>query len=198
MDLDEETARKIEELARYTRDYTGQHQLNTSLANETTLFETSQPHGLFAPCTEPHIFFVVDTNVLLSDLDYIQALASFQLDAVCPLPTFTIIIPWVVVSELDALKGDDHSALSKLHDTVPMDMAVTVSLGVLVRRSVRFLDEQTATAVAPIVKIQRLEQVRVKLSALSPTCNDDRILHCCFVQAGMAGPQARVVLLTVP
>eukprot|EP01137_Pigoraptor_chileana_P035562 Opistho-2@29776 len=138
---------------------------------------------------------VVDTNVLLSNLAAIEAL-GYMWDALAMAGlVVTIVIPWIVIHELDGLKQ---------RTTADHDSPSAPSIGTLARHATRFLHDNLAVG-AEFIVAQGMTHDR-SAKALVPMTNDERVLACCLAlvednanaqaYAQSPHPIAVVVLLT--
>ncbi|KAK7889289.1 hypothetical protein WMY93_024849 [Mugilogobius chulae] len=65
---------------------------------------------------KPNVIIVMDTNILLGDLDYVKKIVSRGLKAV---GLAVVLIPWVVLQELDSLKKRRGVSASVAHRVTP-------------------------------------------------------------------------------
>ncbi|KAI9251970.1 PIN domain-containing protein [Sporodiniella umbellata] len=107
---------------------------------------------------------IVDTNFLISNLAYLRTL----LEAAEKNPgSLLILIPWVVIRELDGLKGRRSSLSSESVDT-------------LARKAMKFLETQLQEK-SKYLKGQKLHETRIDRSLQDPKLKgDDLILDCCI------------------
>ena len=120
----------------------------------------------------PTIVIVVDTNVLLSHLEYLHALAIADFVDFAVL----IIIPWVVIAELDALKTADHR-----HDeSAPTSIAGPKTVGFVARRASRWIFDCLSSGTLTVGG-ESIAQMRISVPGFAPKLNDDFVLHCCLV-----------------
>uniref|UniRef100_A0A8C3QMZ9 Transcriptional protein SWT1 n=1 Tax=Cyanoderma ruficeps TaxID=181631 RepID=A0A8C3QMZ9_9PASS len=122
-----------------------------------------------------NILVVIDTNIMISHLEFVRSLKSEDIPGVDRL---TLIIPWVVLQELDNLKKG---------------------------RMLQHVRDKAIPAVQFIYKCLKSQDSRLwgqsmqlaseKMYGLSDENNDDRVLQCCL-QYQKLFPQALVVLCT--
>lgn len=153
---------------------------------------------LFAPVgsttgdTTARTFIIVDTNVLLARRELIESLAAAQ--QVHENDGLTLIVPWVVVQELDAMKND---ASATLH--VPARDAIQFLHDALARRDGRFRGQRVNEFHAYAVVGSALGlHVCVCFSEgilNSKQDNDDRVLDCCLYYQQL-GAGTQLVLLS--
>ncbi|ELT93403.1 hypothetical protein CAPTEDRAFT_215582 [Capitella teleta] len=123
------------------------------------------------------IYIIVDTNVFIHDLEIIKFIAKQDNALFDPV----MVIPWVVMQELDALKnGNKEKTLSPF----------------VVIKATKYLN-QLLEAQHPRVKGQTPREAKaMQKDALIPIkCNDDEILQCCL-QCQESYQNAEVCLLT--
>ncbi|TRZ02410.1 hypothetical protein DNTS_034466 [Danionella cerebrum] len=121
------------------------------------------------------LLIVLDTNVLLSHLDYVKKIRSHGLSA---LGFPTLLIPWVVLQELDHLKG------GKLSTSVA-DKA---------RPAVNFIYSCLKNQ-EPRLKGQSMQQASQAVCGLTGLNNDDRVLQCCLQYQTLL-PESDLLLCT--
>lgn len=123
------------------------------------------------------LIIVLDTNILLSHLDYMKRMISHGLgEKGFP----TVLIPWVVLQELDSLKkGKGLSVSSVAHLAIP---AISYILNSLKSREPRLWGQS----------MQQASQSNIGLNAEN---NDDRVLQCCL-QYQCLYPECAVILCT--
>lgn len=110
---------------------------------------------------------VVDTNYFIDSLSLIQSLSKLALAE-----QVVIIVPWIVVQELDNLQKSTR--ISKKRGQ-PQPLIPQVEVGELARQAVRFLDGGLGKPNSAIRCQKRSEFVN-----LEETVNDDKILDCCL------------------
>lgn len=114
---------------------------------------------------------IADTNVLLKNLNLVENTQNY--------PNVTLIIPSVVVRELDGLKRGSS-------ETAREARVALHSLRKLVKGGSR-----------STIKFQNIDEVPQSRSYRGRgRSNDDRILDCCLYYAEMADSEQKVVLLT--
>ncbi|CAC5402131.1 unnamed protein product [Mytilus coruscus] len=127
--------------------------------------------------SQKDIFIVVDTGMLITDLDLIQGLTAHGKPA--------LVFPWVVMQELDFLKKGKTSISSN-----------TIETAKKARSAVQYL-YQCFQSSHPRVVGQTPAQARIasEVSDFKAECSDDRILQCC-IQYQSNNPDCSVLLLT--
>ncbi|XP_029286045.1 transcriptional protein SWT1 isoform X2 [Cottoperca gobio] len=111
----------------------------------------------------PHqdLILVLDTNILLSHLDYVKKIRSHGLGA---LGFPIVLIPWVVLQELDSLKRGRGLTGSVAHLATP---AISYIYNSLKNREPHLLG-------------QSMQQATQSSYGLNAENNDDRVLQCCL------------------
>nr|XP_030135324.3 transcriptional protein SWT1 isoform X2 [Taeniopygia guttata] len=122
-----------------------------------------------------NILVVIDTNVMISHLEFVRSLKSEDIPGVDRL---TLIIPWVVLQELDNLKK------GKMLQHV-RDKAIP---------AVQFIYKCLKSQDSKLWG-QSMQLASQKIYGLSNENNDDRVLQCCLQYQNLF-PQALVVLCT--
>ncbi|XP_031973706.1 transcriptional protein SWT1 isoform X3 [Corvus moneduloides] len=121
------------------------------------------------------ILVVIDTNIMISHLEFVRSLKSEDIPGVDRL---ALIIPWVVLQELDNLKKG--KMLQHVRDkAIP---AVQFIYKCLKNQDSRLWG-------------QSMQLASQKMYGLSDENNDDRVLQCCLQYQNLF-PQALVVLCT--
>ncbi|KAJ8384511.1 hypothetical protein AAFF_G00204260 [Aldrovandia affinis] len=118
---------------------------------------------------------ILDTNILLSHLDFVKKMRSHGLGA---LGFPNILIPWVVMQELDALKDGKLSSSVK-HKAKP---AVHYIYNTLKKQEPRLWG-------------QSMQQAARRIYGLNAENNDDRVLQCCL-QYQSLHPGVALILCT--
>ncbi|XP_053366925.1 transcriptional protein SWT1 [Clarias gariepinus] len=121
------------------------------------------------------LLIVLDTNVLLSHLDFVKKIRSHGLGA---LGFPTLLVPWVVLQELDSLKS------GKLSKNVERKAQPAVNY------IYTCLKDQE-----PRLWGQSMQQVSQAACGLDTMNNDDRVLQCCLQYKALY-PEGSVVLCT--
>ncbi|XP_028823678.1 transcriptional protein SWT1 [Denticeps clupeoides] len=121
------------------------------------------------------LLVVLDTNVLLSHLDFVKKMRTNGLGA---LGFPTVLIPWVVLQELDALKN------GKLASDV----------GKKATPAVHYIYESLKSQ-EPRLWGQSMQQASLAACGLKAENNDDRVLQCCL-QYQKLHPVGELVLCT--
>ncbi|CAJ1060972.1 transcriptional protein SWT1 isoform X1 [Xyrichtys novacula] len=121
--------------------------------------ETAESH-----CRQPlqqDLILVLDTNILISHLDYVKKIVSHGLKA---LGSPVVLIPWVVLQELDSLKQENGLSGSVAHRARP---AISYIYNSLKSREPRLWG-------------QSMQQAAKSKNDLKTENNDDRVLQCCL------------------
>ncbi|KAK2541391.1 Swt1 [Columba livia] len=122
-----------------------------------------------------NILVVIDTNIMISHLEFVRSLKSEDIPGVNRL---ALIIPWVVLQELDNLKKG--KMLQHVRDkAIPAVQFIYMCL-----------KNQDAKLWG-----QSMQLASQKIYGLSDENNDDRVLQCCLQYQNLF-PQAVVVLCT--
>ncbi|KAJ7411322.1 transcriptional protein SWT1 isoform X5 [Willisornis vidua] len=122
-----------------------------------------------------NILVVIDTNIMISHLEFVRSLKSEDIPGIDRL---ALIIPWVVLQELDNLKK------GKMLQHV-RDRAIPA-----VQFIYKCLKSQDSRLWG-----QSMQLASQKIYGLSDENNDDRVLQCCLQYQSLF-PQALVVLCT--
>eukprot|EP00053_Salpingoeca_punica_P014503 m.131830 g.131830 ORF g.131830 m.131830 type:complete len:310 (-) comp16473_c0_seq2:266-1195(-) len=136
---------------------------------------------------QPVLHLVVDTNVFIGHLDLLNNL--LLADNQSPLRCI-MVVPWVVLQELDGLKSASHSATVS---TGAAEGTSMVNVSVLARRASQFL---FVAVEAGRIRIQTIDESNTPFLDWTPDSNDDRILHCSMDLQRRYHRLGRVVLLT--
>ncbi|KGL86446.1 Transcriptional protein SWT1 [Charadrius vociferus] len=122
-----------------------------------------------------NILVVIDTNIMISHLEFVRSLKSEDIPGVGRL---ALIIPWVVLQELDNLKKG--KMLQHVRDkAIPAVQFIYMCL-----------KNQDAKLWG-----QSMQLASQKIYGLSDENNDDRVLQCCLQYQNLF-PQAVVILCT--
>ncbi|KAM6261875.1 transcriptional protein SWT1 isoform 2-T6 [Porphyrio hochstetteri] len=122
-----------------------------------------------------NILVVIDTNIMISHLEFVRSLKSEDIPGV---GRFALIIPWVVLQELDNLKKG--KMLQHVRDkAIPAVQFIYMCL-----------KKQD-----PKLWGQSMQLASQKIYGLSDENNDDRVLQCCLQYQNLF-PQAVVILCT--
>ncbi|XP_068446097.1 transcriptional protein SWT1 isoform X2 [Clinocottus analis] len=127
-------------------------------------------------CEQPpqqDLILVLDTNILLSHLDYLKEISSHGLRAP------VVLIPWVVLQELDSLKRGRGMSGSVAHLATP---AISYIYNSLKNRG-------------PHLWGQSMQQAVESSNGLNAENNDDRVLQCCLQYQGLY-PECALILCT--
>uniref|UniRef100_A0A3P8SN08 Transcriptional protein SWT1 n=1 Tax=Amphiprion percula TaxID=161767 RepID=A0A3P8SN08_AMPPE len=130
-------------------------------------------------CTQPPqqgLILVLDTNILLSHLDYVKKIRFHGLGAL-GLPV--VLIPWVVLQELDSLKRGKGFAGSVAHLATP---AISYIYNSLKSRE-------------PYLWGQSMQQAAESINGVNAENNDDRVLQCCLQYQNLY-PECALILCT--
>ncbi|XP_073333410.1 transcriptional protein SWT1 [Pagrus major] len=122
------------------------------------------------------LILVLDTNILLSHLDYVKKIRSHGL-GVMGFPV--VLIPWVVLQEMDSLKRGKGLSGSVAHLAIP---AISYIYNSLKSR-------------APHLWGQSMQQAANSSNGLSAENNDDRVLQCCLQYQSLY-PECALILCT--
>ncbi|KAM7409731.1 hypothetical protein PAMA_001293 [Pampus argenteus] len=128
-------------------------------------------------CQQPlQLILVLDTNILLSHLDYVKKMRSRGLGA---LGFPVVLIPWVVLQELDSLKQSRGLPGSVAHLACPAISYIYNSL----KSRERYLWGQS------------MQQAAESNNDLNAENNDDRVLQCCLQYQSLY-PECALILCT--
>ncbi|KAK9519576.1 hypothetical protein VZT92_022295 [Zoarces viviparus] len=147
---------------------------------ELTCMEIDPPEEGAADthCKPPQqdLILVLDTNILLSHLDYVKMIRSRGLGA---LGVPTVLIPWVVLQELDYLKKGKGTLGSVVSLAIP---AISYIYNVLKNRGHHLWG-------------QSMQQAAEGSYGLNAENNDDRVLQCCLQYLSLY-PDCALILCT--
>uniref|UniRef100_UPI00358E66D6 transcriptional protein SWT1 isoform X2 n=1 Tax=Myxine glutinosa TaxID=7769 RepID=UPI00358E66D6 len=115
---------------------------------------------------------VLDTNIMLHHLDLLHKLAWQNSDASSP----TLLIPWIVLQELDCLKAERKDSRASKITRFSNDLSDRC---IKAKDAVLFLNN-ALKAKAPALLGQSAQQAGEPIRGLLMECNDDRILQCCL------------------
>ncbi|XP_062280523.1 transcriptional protein SWT1 isoform X1 [Scomber scombrus] len=130
-------------------------------------------------CKQPlqqTLILILDTNILLSHLDYVKKMKSLGLGA---LGFPVVLIPWVVLQELDSLKKGRGLKDSVAHLACP---AISYIYNSLKSRE-------------PYLWGQSMQQATQSSNGLNTENNDDRVLQCCLQYQSLY-PECALILCT--
>ncbi|XP_011246360.1 transcriptional protein SWT1 isoform X1 [Mus musculus] len=125
--------------------------------------------------SDTKLLIVMDTNVLMNHLKFVKILKTTEIPG---FDTLVLIIPWVVIQELDRMKAGkllkhvQHKAVPAIH---------------FINNSLKSQDRKLWG--------QSLQLASQKLYGLSDENNDDRVLKCCL-QYQQLFPCSLVILCT--
>lgn len=154
---------------------------------ETKLLEISLVSD--APSTQ-RLYVIVDTNVLLSNFSLLEELRmmpkAVELETV-------VIVPWIVLNELDKLKN------STLEETTAKGR--TVNVGALARRAINLLLDANVSGDLfyrgeTLIEYRKAKQMTTDFGL---TTNDDKILQSCMYFGKMFlehNPRGSIILLS--
>ncbi|XP_051003507.1 transcriptional protein SWT1 isoform X2 [Acomys russatus] len=132
-------------------------------------------HSSANTASDKKLLIVIDTNVLMNHLKFVNILKTTEIPG---FDTLVLIIPWVVMQELDRMKAGkllkhvQHKAVPAIH---------------FINNSLRNQDRKLWG--------QSLQLASQKLYGLSDENNDDRVLKCCL-QYQELFPCSLVILCT--
>ncbi|XP_063154497.1 transcriptional protein SWT1 [Candoia aspera] len=118
---------------------------------------------------------VIDTNIMISHLEYIKYLKNADIPG---LGRFLLLIPWVVLQELDNLKRGK----------------ILANVGQKAIPAVRFIYTCLKNQ-DPKLWGQSMQLASQKTQSFNTENNDDRVLQCCLQYQNLC-PQVEVILLT--
>ncbi|KAH9500763.1 hypothetical protein Btru_076404 [Bulinus truncatus] len=127
----------------------------------------------------PSVIIVVDTNILIASLGFLKQLLKKHI------PGFgkpILLLPWVVMQELDYLKNRTKSVqkLSNAASSRAADAIKFIHIN-LISKSPQFIGQTAIQANEP--------------ADFEVECNDDRLLQCCF-QTQKRESESLIILLT--
>jgi len=127
----------------------------------------------FPEYTDP-LYIVVDTNILLGHLKFVAELKDYPIPGVgAPI----LLIPWMVLQELDSLKD----AVNRRHTQVNDDGVEEKSekLNILARQAIKFISNCLKVD-HPRVKGESVIEAGTPITGFTEESNDDSIIHCCL------------------
>ncbi|XP_074524707.1 transcriptional protein SWT1 [Halichoeres trimaculatus] len=122
------------------------------------------------------LILVLDTNILISHLDYIKKIRSQGLKS---LGFPVILIPWVVLQELDSLKHRN---------------SLSGSVGRLAIPAISYICDSLKSR-EPRLWGQSMQQAAESSNDLNAENNDDRVLQCCLQYQSLY-PECALILCT--
>ncbi|XP_028301386.1 transcriptional protein SWT1 [Gouania willdenowi] len=125
---------------------------------------------------QQNLIIVLDTNILLSHLDYVKRITARGLGS---LGFPVILIPWIVLQELDSLKQGRGLSGSVAHLAIP---AISFIYNCIKKKD-------------PHLCGQSMKQASESSYGLKTESNDDRVLQCCLQYQSMY-PECVLVLCT--
>ncbi|KAI9495232.1 PIN domain-containing protein [Zychaea mexicana] len=152
----------------------------TTAASSGSTSSSFSSHAILSNClTQTSVFncqqiAVLDTNFLISNLGYLTALAT---QAEKYLGSLVVVVPWVVVTELDGLKGRNNIQSHK-HGS-------SGKLGDLARRAMKFVQIALADQ-RGWLRGQKMDEVFEQEAKMLK--GDDSILDCCRYFAQLRKP----------
>ncbi|XP_055480614.1 transcriptional protein SWT1 isoform X1 [Psammomys obesus] len=145
------------------------------MSMEIDLVEDDVHSSAANTASDKKLLIVIDTNILMNHLKFVKILKTTEIPG---FETLVLIIPWVVMQELDRMKAGkllkhvQHKAVPAIH---------------FINDSLRNQDRKLWG--------QPLQLASQKLYALSDENNDDRVLKCCL-QYQELFPCSLVILCT--
>uniref|UniRef100_A0A096LVF4 Transcriptional protein SWT1 n=1 Tax=Poecilia formosa TaxID=48698 RepID=A0A096LVF4_POEFO len=127
------------------------------------------------------LILVLDTNILLSHLDYVKKIRSCGLEGIKSLGFPIVLIPWVVLQELDSLKNRKGLSGSVAHLATPAISFIYTSLK---KRDPHLWGQS----------MQQATEISTS-DGLNTKNNDDRVLQCCLQYQNMY-PECVLILCT--
>ncbi|XP_036058727.1 transcriptional protein SWT1 isoform X3 [Onychomys torridus] len=130
------------------------------MSMEIDLVEDDVPSSAANTATDKKLLIVIDTNILMNHLKFVKILKTTEIPG---FDTLVLLIPWVVVQELDRMKAGkllkhvQHKAVPAIH---------------FINDSLKSQDRKLWG--------QSLQLASQKLYGLSDENNDDRVLKCCL------------------
>ncbi|XP_054443628.1 transcriptional protein SWT1 [Pteronotus mesoamericanus] len=125
--------------------------------------------------SDKHLLIVIDTNILMNHLKFVKILKTTEMPG---FDRLVLIIPWVVVQELDRMKAGKLLKYAQ-HKAIP---------------AVRFINDSLRDQDRKLWG-QSIQLASQKLYGLSDENNDDRVLKCCL-QYQELFPSSLVILCT--
>ncbi|KAH8354733.1 hypothetical protein KR084_004926, partial [Drosophila pseudotakahashii] len=119
-------------------------------------FDEELPHRL-----TDHMYFVLDTNVLMHNIKFVESLTELVLPGTVG---SMLYIPYIVIRELDKLKGQHHSS----EDADPKRLIAV--------RAIRYLNTKFDMS----LEIQAQSAVEEAEHLIEVDCPDDSIVNCCL------------------
>uniref|UniRef100_A0A0B7BAT6 WW domain-containing protein n=1 Tax=Arion vulgaris TaxID=1028688 RepID=A0A0B7BAT6_9EUPU len=151
----------------------------TEAVIQTKLSNPSATSDSVYVTSKRQVILVVDTNILISCLNFLRDVLSYSIQGY---EGIVLVLPWVVMQELDFLKNGKGSI---------NNLSVTTSQRAA--KAVRFIHSHLMDKNPQLIG-QTPVEAREE-SKLPVECNDDRVLQCCLqFEHKHAGSQ--VVLLT--
>ncbi|XP_012553626.1 transcriptional protein SWT1 isoform X1 [Hydra vulgaris] len=142
--------------------------------------------ALLPTYNEP-LYIVVDTNILLAHLKFVSELKDFPFPGV---GTPILIIPWMVLQELDSLKD----AVNRTHTEENADAEVQkTKLNILARQAIHFLNK-CFEGEHPRVKGESVIEAGLAIEGFTELTNDDSIIHCALALKKQANQSHTVML----
>ncbi|XP_016080102.1 PREDICTED: transcriptional protein SWT1 isoform X2 [Miniopterus natalensis] len=125
--------------------------------------------------SDKQLLIVIDTNILMNHLKFVRILKTTEIPG---FDRLVLIIPWVVVQELDRMKAGKLLKYAQ-HKAVP---------------AVRFINDSLKSQDRKLWG-QSIQLASQKLYGFSDENNDDRVLKCCL-QYQELFPSSLVILCT--
>lgn len=134
------------------------------------------------------LFIVVDTNVLLSNLNFVIELKDYPVHGI-GLPV--LMIPWIVFQELDSLKD----SVKRYHHQKNRDGSERYhDLSVLARKAINSIGK-CLDGEHPRVKGQSIMEASINIEGFKKINNDDSIIHCAL-GLKVRAPKSNIVVLS--
>ncbi|CAH1785244.1 unnamed protein product [Owenia fusiformis] len=128
------------------------------------------------------VFIILDTNILMNDLNFVEEIKDQDFKGV---GKPHLVIPWVVMQELDALKDSKDPRLSR-------EVALSTQLNA--RKPVNFL-YNCHKCRHPRVIGQTPQEQSISLEDFEIETNDDKVIQCCLLWSHKY-PRSEVCLFT--
>lgn len=142
---------------------------------EIDLVEDAVHSSAASTASDKHLLIVIDTNILMNHLKFVRILKTTEIPG---FDRLVLIIPWVVVQELDRMKAGKLLKYAQ-HKAIP---------------AVRFINDSLKSQDRKLWG-QSIQLASQKLYGFSDENNDDRVLKCCL-QYQELFPSSLVILCT--
>ncbi|CAL8256534.1 unnamed protein product [Merluccius merluccius] len=170
------TMQAVEAVHQAVHQARSESSLEVQSYGELTRMDTDAPDNGDNYTFKNDVILVLDTNILLSHLDYVKKIRSHGLGG---MGFAVVLVPWVVLQELDALKNSKRPESSVAHLATP---AVDFIYSCLKRQEPRLWG-------------QSMQQASEGNRRLNAENNDDRVLQCCL-QYQTLYPESALILCT--